>query len=196
MTNGPVRRMEPSPIGASASPPDPPSADHAVWRIPGIFKADATKVAAELDQLGWRRRALPAREILEYARDPTTELHGCFEWDDAQAAEHARLATVRRVVALLRVEVVVMGEEKPRLQRIAVHVQPSGAEPGGYMPIRAVARDEARSLEAMAAAVRDLRAWLGRYRELESRLPVAFGSVRAAVESLVDVGAADIGGES
>ena len=58
----------------------------AEWRIKGIYKADAQKVA---DEIGDKK--VTPQEILEKARDETSELHKCFEWDDSVAAERYRL---------------------------------------------------------------------------------------------------------
>lgn len=184
MTNGPIARSSADPVG-SASSALLPSADHAVWRIPGIFKADATLVAAELDALGWRQRPLTPRQILEYARNSETELHKCFDWDDSAAAEKYRLDQARRVCVSLKI--VIEGRDGPEHKRLAVHVGASGDTTGGYMPIKMVSRDEKRVHETRAQAVSDLRAWLARYRELESTFGLSFGRVRQAVEEIVGV---------
>ena len=64
----------------------------------GLFHADAQKVANEIAEIG--ESATP-REILEKGRDPKTELHKCFEWDDTVAAEKYRIQQARQIVCCL-----------------------------------------------------------------------------------------------
>ena len=66
------------------------------WRIEGIYKADAQKVA---DEIGENR--ISPQELLEKARDVNSELHKCFEWNDSIAAEKYRLQQARGVLVNL-----------------------------------------------------------------------------------------------
>lgn len=66
------------------------------WRIEGIYKADAQKVA---DEIGDNR--ISPQELLEKARDVSSELHKCFEWNDSVAAEKYRLQQARGVLVNL-----------------------------------------------------------------------------------------------
>ena len=65
----------------------------AEWRIKGIYKADAQKVA---DEIGDKK--VTPQEILEKARDETSELHKCFEWDDSVAGRTIPIATGRKCI--------------------------------------------------------------------------------------------------
>ena len=69
-----------------------------IWKMSGVFKADAEKVSAEIESIG--SEATPA-EIVEKAKDESTELHKCFEWDDSIAAQRWRLQQARQIVCLL-----------------------------------------------------------------------------------------------
>ena len=51
----------------------------ATWKITGIFNADAQKVAEEINKIG---DEVTPDQIVEAARDESTELHKCFEWDE------------------------------------------------------------------------------------------------------------------
>lgn len=66
------------------------------WRVEGIYKADAQKVA---DEIGDNR--ISPQELLEKARDVNSELHKCFEWNDSIAAEKYRLQQARVVLVNL-----------------------------------------------------------------------------------------------
>jgi hypothetical protein len=63
------------------------------WKVKGIYKADAQKVAEEIG----KGRITP-QEVLEKARDENSELHKCFEWDDSIAAEKYRLQQARAII--------------------------------------------------------------------------------------------------
>ena len=66
------------------------------WRIQGYYKADAKKVAEEI---GFGK--FTPMEVLEKAKDETTELHKCFEWNDSIAAEKYRLEQAKNIIRML-----------------------------------------------------------------------------------------------
>ena len=68
----------------------------AEWKIKGIFKADAQKVADEIGE-----NKVTPQEVLEKARDENSELHKCFEWNDSVAAEKYRLQQARAIIVNL-----------------------------------------------------------------------------------------------
>ena len=66
------------------------------WRIQGYYKADAQKVAEEI---GFGK--FTPMEVLEKAKNETTELHKCFEWNDSIAAEKYRLEQAKNIIRML-----------------------------------------------------------------------------------------------
>lgn len=68
----------------------------AEWRVKGIYKADAQKVA---DEIG--NDKITPQEMIEKARNEKSELHKCFEWNDTVAAEKYRLQQARIVLSML-----------------------------------------------------------------------------------------------
>lgn len=56
-----------------------------------FFKADATKCASEIMEICDQMESATPQQILEKARDESTELHKCFTWDDSIAAEKYRI---------------------------------------------------------------------------------------------------------
>ena len=66
----------------------------AEWKIKGIFKADAQRVADEIGE-----NSITPEQVLEKARnDENSELHKCFEWNDGIAAEKYRLIQARKII--------------------------------------------------------------------------------------------------
>ena len=63
-----------------------------------LFKADANKVYADLEQIEEKT----PQNIVDYAAEhPTSELYKCFTWDDTKAANEWRKYEARQVVRLL-----------------------------------------------------------------------------------------------
>lgn len=65
------------------------------WKVP-VYNADPNLVAAEIGEVGRR-----PEDVLEIARNPDTELHKCFEWNDSVAAEKYRLSQARHILTIL-----------------------------------------------------------------------------------------------
>ena len=66
------------------------------WKVNLYGDADAQKVYEEIGE----DNTTP-EEILEKAKDPNSELHKCFEWDDKKAAYKYRLQQARTIMCNL-----------------------------------------------------------------------------------------------
>ena len=66
------------------------------WKAFTFGNADAQKVYEEIGDMD-----TSAEEIVEKAKDPNTELHKCFEWDDSVAAHKYRLQQARNIMCNL-----------------------------------------------------------------------------------------------
>ena len=100
----------------------------ATWRTPGIFKADPQKVCDELKGLG---DEFTPDEIVEKAKNSTTELHKCFEWDNDAAAEKYRLHQARMITSNL---VFLKESDVEEEQPVLVRVYNKTEQTGGYKP--------------------------------------------------------------
>lgn len=132
---------------------------NAEWKIKGIFKADAQKVADEIGE----SKTTP-QEILNKARDKDSELHKCFEWDDSIAAEKYRLQQAGKILRLLVIKPTRKEEQPVRVFQIT-------SEKHVYQPTKhfLVQEDEYQSL--MKRALNELDSFKRRYStisELES----------------------------
>lgn len=68
-----------------------------VWKpeFASLYKGiDPQRVADEIEQIG---ENFTPQQIVEKARDPQSELHKCFEWDDTIAAERWRKYQARQI---------------------------------------------------------------------------------------------------
>lgn len=124
------------------------------WRIPGLFKADAEKVAAEIESLG---ESYSPEDVVKKAEDKTTELHKCFEWDESKAAYKYRIEQARMISRNL----IYYEPRKPEPSPIRVFYK---AESGtGYQPTKLIVRHENHYQELLKRALAELRAFKRRY---------------------------------
>lgn len=128
------------------------------WKINGIFKADAQKVADEIIAIG--EEATPA-QILEKARNEETELHKCFTWDDSVAAEKYRLQEARTVVRLLVIE---REEDDPEPVRQFFKV--SNDHDVGYKQTILIVRDQDEYKALLRQAKAELTMFKNKYKTL------------------------------
>lgn len=100
----------------------------AAWKSGCRISADAQKVADEILAIG---QSATTAQILDKARDETdetTELHKCFDWNDAEAAEKWRLHQARDIVCSLVIK------ERSETPRPEVRVFFKTGNESGYKP--------------------------------------------------------------
>lgn len=142
------------------------------WKLEGIFKADPSKVADEVSSMG---EAVSPKDLVSYARDESSELHKCFEWDDTVAGEKYRELQAKKVlqhlVVIPRVE-----EQEAKSYRLFVN---TGDNSGVYKPMELVMKkpDEYASLLEMAK--RELQNFKNKYSML-----VELGRVFEEIDNL------------
>lgn len=105
----------------------------AEWRVE-LFKADANKCANEIMSLG--EDVSPA-QIVEYARKPNAELHRCFTWNDAEAANKYRIFEARQVVCNLIIRKENGDKQEPTPIRLF-----HKTENGHYKPLTLIVQNE------------------------------------------------------
>ena len=125
-----------------------------VWKM-SLFKADAEKVASEIEHL---ENATPER-ILDYARNEDTELHKCFEWDDAVAGENWRKQQARMIVCNL----VYVDNEKKEPSKLRVFYQSEERE---YKPVKFTLQKKDEYQELLERALKELHAFKEKYKML------------------------------
>ena len=106
----------------------------ATWKTNLFGNADAQKVADEISALG--EKFTPS-DIVDMARNPATESHKCFEWDDEKAAEKYRLQQARTVVCNL---VYVSTDDGKTHEPVRLFYKPS--EESGYKPTTLILQNQ------------------------------------------------------
>lgn len=129
------------------------------WKNPGFFKeVDAEKVHAEIESLG---ELYQASDIVDKARNPESELHKCFEWDDSEAAEKYRQFQARQIVDNLLI--VVEREEKEPTE---FRLYQSTGRGKGYAKSTVIARDIDEYKALLDRALAELEAFKRRYEHI------------------------------
>lgn len=125
------------------------------WKMSFFSVANAEKCYQEIQTIG---ESVTPKQILDYARNPETELHKCFEWDDSIAAEKYRLQQARMVVCHL----VVVNDKEPEPQKIRVMQRTAEA----YKPVQLIVRNKTEYESLLERARAELRAFKNRYHTL------------------------------
>lgn len=147
------------------------------WKIKR-FKADPNKVKAELDALGIGISGVgfEAEEIVNAARDPNSELHKCFEWNDSIAAEHWRKQQARTI--MVNLVYVDNSKEKPEKTDIRVFVNNNRSE--GYKPMSFVVSKQDEYQQLLDMALKELQSFQKKYQTLSnisSGMSAVFSSI-------------------
>lgn len=124
----------------------------------GFVKADAQIVAEEILEIG---EDVSPQQVLEKARNENTELHKCFEWDDAIASEKYRLIQARDVIRFLVIE-----EETVPTDRPEVRMMYKTDNATGYKPVRVIMQDKTEYEKLLERAWAELRAFKAKYSML------------------------------
>ena len=128
------------------------------WKVKGFFKADAETVYKEITALG---DSFSPEQIVEAAREESTELHKCFTWDDTVAAESWRRHQARMLVAQL-----VIKTETADREPVAVRVIASTATRNEYKPVVKLIAAEQGYADLLARAINELKAFQQKYKAI------------------------------
>lgn len=120
---------------------------------------------------------LRPQDVVEYARNPETNLHGKFTWEDSEAAEKWRLAEAR---AIIRV-VVSVNEHTSEKVRAFVSLVQDRRQDGGYRAMVEVLDDEALTAAMLQDAFNELSAFKTKYQKLQelTQLSGVFSAINA-----------------
>ena len=130
-------------------------------------KADPEKVGNELAELG---ETINERQIVDKARDETTELNKCFEWNDEIAADKFRLEQARRICTMLHVVYLddKQEEDKPKELRMFYHA-PSTP---GYTQTKVIFKQEDKYEALLTQARYELKCFKNKYSMLQELKPI------------------------
>ena len=137
----------------------------AEWKIKGLFKADAQRVADEIGE-----NSITPEQVLEKARnDENSELHKCFEWNDGIAAEKYRLIQARKIIINLAYVPKEKTDEQVRCFQIT-------REKSVYMPTKQFLVNNDEYQDLLKRAKVELESFKRRYATL-SELETVFEAI-------------------
>lgn len=140
------------------------------WKVKGLWKADAEAVYKEITALG---DSFSPADIVEAARDESSELHKCFEWRDEVAAEKYREHQARMIITQL-----VVRTETSDNTPVSVRVISSANEVNTYVPTKMLIKSDSDYADLLARAKRELQAFQQKYSTL-SELQEIFTAIDA-----------------
>lgn len=127
------------------------------WKTGMFSRANPQKVADEIESIGSSPTPI---EIVEKAKDNTTELYKCFEWDDSEAAQKWRLHQARQICCqLIYVEPKSSTESAP----IRIFYKVDNDLNTGYTPTKTLVRNVDEYAKLYEKAMMELRAFKMRY---------------------------------
>lgn len=129
----------------------------AAWKSGCRISADAQKVADEILAIG---KSATTAQILDKARDEKTELHKCFDWNDAEAAEKWRMQQARHIVCNLVIK------EKTDAPKPEVRVFFKTDNKSGYKPTVLIMQDKDEYQKLLARALAELNSFRAKYKSL------------------------------
>lgn len=127
-------------------------------------------IQKELDTI--RRRhggLLRPRDVVAFARDPHTALHGRFEWDDSKAAQDYRLWQAREII---QVFVTVVKSGSPAIRTFVSLRTDRSVEGGGYRATVDVMSDRQMRKQLLSEALDEAERWQAKYAALRELAPV------------------------
>lgn len=146
------------------------------WKDGARLKADPQAVGERLERLHERHGgAVTPAAVVRDARRPSSPLHPCFTWDDAEAAERHREGQAREV---LRSIVVVIPEREDQPPVRAFVVVREGEADHYTTLFRAMSDGELRR-QVLQRAFRELEALRAKYAEYEELAAVFEAADRA-----------------
>lgn len=119
--------------------------------------------------------AVNPADVVEFAKNPKTALHGEFTWDDSRAAVEHRLWQARQIIR------VCVYYEPAVEQRIRAYIslpEDRGVDRPGYRRTTDIVRDREHRAAMLAMAMRELEFFQQKYAVL-SELAQVFEAARA-----------------
>jgi hypothetical protein len=106
--------------------------------------------------------------VVAFAKNPKTDLHNYFEWDDGEAAEKYRLWQARRIIKVC-VNVVPGSSKK---HQVFVSLKDDREDGGGYRMLVDVMSDERMREQLLKQSFKEFAYWREKYDSLEELVPV------------------------
>ena len=141
-----------------------PNYDTIHWAV-DLFKADAKKCFSELQD----NNIHTPDELVEYAKDESTELHKCLDWDDPSAAHKWRKQQARNIMSNLKVEWMDSddAESEPITIRAIQNINDSESGESVYKETKVILENPDERKQLLEKAKQDMRTFRENYNTLK-----------------------------
>ena len=130
------------------------------------------QLVSELETVRGRNGGiLRAEDVVEFARNDRTALHGQFQWDDSEAAAQYRLEQARKVIRMTLTILPGIGSDRPQPMYVSLlddRTQPKG----GYRPFSEVISDDQQRQQLLRQALGEMRTFRRKYEALRALRPL------------------------
>lgn len=130
------------------------------WKTGVFSKADPAKVYEEITSIG---DEVKPEQILKKAQNKKTELHKCFNWNDADCAYRYRLQQAGEIVRQLIVITRPEPEENVQPTQFRLLMKNENTHDSGYKQVLTMVRDEDEYKKLLAQAMAELQTFKQKY---------------------------------
>jgi hypothetical protein len=148
------------------------------WKIPDLYSVSANEAGAEIEKCKDTGGFITPSAVVRRARDETSAIHGCFEWNDARAAERYRLDQAGELIRNI-VTVKLTHEAQPPVT-VRAFVNIKGEDERGYKMLSAVVKNCDEYAYLLDCAKKELQAFERKYAALTE-----LGSVFMAIREVL-----------
>lgn len=127
------------------------------WKIPGLIPVDAQVAGQEMERIYNRDGLLDPAVIVLESQDEQAPLHGCFEWNDTEAAKKYRISQAKDIIR----SIVTVSEHTQKETRAFVHINRE------YQPMAVVIRNPENTAVLLRQALSELRWFEQKYSSLK-----------------------------
>lgn len=132
----------------------------------GFFHGDPQKCGEEIAEICGEVDSATPQDVLEKARDESTELHKCFEWDDTKAAEKYRIEQARQILRFIIVKPT-QEEVEEQKQKYEFRGFYKTSNDEGYKPIQRIVVNKDEHALLLERAYAELHAFKVKYACLQ-----------------------------
>lgn len=151
------------------------------WKIKGLYKADAEAVYQEIASLGSK---VTPEQIVEYAKDKSTELNKCFTWNNAEAAKKYRIIQAQAIIRNISVTVDYNDDNGEQKQVKCRAIVCTNENKNQYEPISRCIENPDSFARLKATFLKDLLYFKERY-ERYSKIKAEYSDLFDAVDSAI-----------
>lgn len=117
-----------------------------------------------------KSNGLTPKNILERAKDSSSNLHNLFEWDNSVAAEKFRLEQARGLIQNIKI---IVGEKMIRgFESVRVIVNDTGEMKNTYLPIMDILSNEEYREQKIVEALNNITYWRAKFQDLKELKPI------------------------